>query len=330
MPSVDACSFYRGSEPLLQIEKDYADVKVLEANEVNWKVLGAIDIVFMQRAAGANNAAMLQMAKDNGKPIWLDYDDDLLEVPQDNPSHSYYSKLDTTKSILKSLSLANVVTVSNPAITDSFTKALTKAQLAIPKFITIPNAFNNFRWKLEKVIDKRNPIVYWRGSNTHVRDLVEHSEDIIHVAAANPNWHWLFIGPYPWMFEGKIKNLIHQDSLDLIKYMSVLKEVKPAVNIVPLHDNAFNRSKSNIAWLEATYAGAVTLAPDWPEWQRTGIYNYKPYEFRHKLKHLLTTINREPKYLQSIETINPDLCLDIQNGVRYHKVIKELYEISKS
>jgi hypothetical protein len=329
MPSVDACSFYRGSEPLLQIEKAYPDVKVLEATEVNWKVLGATDVVFMQRASGASNAAMLQMAKDNGKPIWLDYDDDLLEVPQDNPSYSYYSKPDTTKSILKSLSLANIVTVSNPAITNSFTKTLTEANITTPKFITIPNAFNNYRWKLEKVVDKRNPIVYWRGSNTHVRDLVEYSQDIISVAAANLNWHWLFIGPYPWMFEGKIKNLIHQENLDLIKYMSVLKEVKPAINIVPLHDNAFNHSKSNISWLEATYAGAVTLAPDWPEWQRAGVCNYKPHEFRHKLNQLLTK-NREPKYLQSIETINPDLCLDIQNGIRYHKVIKELYEIHKS
>jgi hypothetical protein len=40
--------------------------------------------------------------------------------------------------------------------------------------------------------------------------------------------------------------------------------------VVPLRDNAFNRAKSNIAQLEATFGGMLTVGPKWPEWT-TGI-----------------------------------------------------------
>jgi len=34
----------------------------------------------------------------------------------------------------------------------------------------------------------------------------------------------------------------------------------------------------NIAWIEATYAGAATIGPAWQEWQHTGILNYSSVE----------------------------------------------------
>jgi hypothetical protein len=57
------------------------------------------------------------------------------------------------------------------------------------------------------------------------------------------------------------------------------------VHIVPLRDNAFNRCRSNLAWIEATCAGAVVIAPDWEEWRRPGIMNYTDAEgFRRTLR----------------------------------------------
>ena len=50
--------------------------------------------------------------------------------------------------------------------------------------------------------------------------------------------------------------------------------VAPRVAICPLKDSAFNRCKSDIAYLEYTAFGAVSVVPDWPDGigrERSGI-----------------------------------------------------------
>ena len=46
----------------------------------------------------------------------------------------------------------------------------------------------------------------------------------------------------------------------------------PSCLHVPLHDNPFNRAKSNIAWIEGSYAGAVCVVPAW--WNVPGALSY--------------------------------------------------------
>jgi hypothetical protein len=256
-------------------------VEIVESNEVNWNILSKVDLVFMQRPSNATHLAMLQMVKDNDVAVWLDYDDDVYNVPMDNPSYGHYSK---AKPILaKCLALADAVTVSTEPIKTSF---------GLDKAVVIPNAFNDYRWNIDAPVKPRKKLIYWRGSNTHTKDLSTYTEDIIQIALLNPDWHWLFLGPYPWMLEGKIKNIIHQDNMDLIKYMKLIKEVGPAINIVPLHDSPFNRAKSNIASLEATYAGALTLGPAWEGW-KLNAGNYTPKTFKQELQKLIRLTDKE-------------------------------------
>jgi hypothetical protein len=71
-------------------------------------------------------------------------------------------------------------------------------------------------------------------------------------------------------------------------YLARLSQIAPRYGIVPLTDNAFNRSKSNIAWLEMTWAGAVCLVPHWPEFDHPGAMTYEPGEFLAKLESLVS------------------------------------------
>ena len=47
--------------------------------------------------------------------------------------------------------------------------------------------------------------------------------------------------------------------------------LQPNFVVVPLQDDPFNRCKSNIGWLEATYFGAVCLASCLPEFEKPGV-----------------------------------------------------------
>jgi hypothetical protein len=87
---------------------------------------------------------------------------------------------------------------------------------------------------------------------------------------------------------------------------------------VPLADSIFNRCKSNIAWIEGSFAGAVCLVPDWEEWQMPGTVRYSnPAEYGEKMKLLLNNNFNYRKYNDlSWEYIMDNLTLSRVNGQR--------------
>jgi hypothetical protein len=86
---------------------------------------------------------------------------------------------------------------------------------------------------------------------------------------------------------------------------------------VPLVDNEFNRAKSNIAWLEGTWAGAKTIASDLPEFNKPGVTVYKPGE--------LPRNNFTPDSEISWDYISKNLTLDLINASREH-ILDTLYQ----
>jgi hypothetical protein len=49
--------------------------------------------------------------------------------------------------------------------------------------------------------------------------------------------------------------------MHIIDYFKFFNELNPNIFIYTLKDTQFNRAKSNISWIEATYAGAAVIAP---------------------------------------------------------------------
>jgi hypothetical protein len=169
--------------------------------------------------------------------------------------------------------------------------------------------------------------VTWRGSATHDKDLALVTEQIAKVIERNLSWTYQFVGePFWWTMERldqvpglKPKSITHVEPLDPIVYFEFLQKVKPALFIVPLEDIAFNRAKSNIAWIEATYAGAVAIAPDWPEWRKPGVINYNtPEEFGKVFADALKggVFDLRARWQESRDYIAANLLLSQVNRVR--------------
>jgi hypothetical protein len=101
-----------------------------------------------------------------------------------------------------------------------------------------------------------------------------YTEALEKAMAEFPEWHFLFMGMQPWFLNGS-QNLYEWPAKDIIHYFTNVKEILPSLMTVPLDDTLFNRCKSNIAYIEASYFGAVTLAPAWEEWKDLpGILTY--------------------------------------------------------
>jgi hypothetical protein len=213
--------------------------------------------------------------------VWVDLDDYLFEVPAWNPTFKHYSQEKTQKLIAECIASADVVTVST---------AFLKEKLAAlnNNIVVIPNALNTKLFDFAPI--EQNNIILWRGSATHKGDYAEIAQQLVELSLMPhmKSWAFIFVGDRPWFAElMPEKNAIAVEAMDIIDYHRFIKDIKPAIMIVPLADNDFNRSKSNCAWLEGTYAGACVVGPELPEWNLPGITPTKPPFINEVLERLI-------------------------------------------
>jgi hypothetical protein len=63
----------------------------------------------------------------------------------------------------------------------------------------------------------------------------------------------------------KKNTVVIEECLDIFEYHQMIAEMRPALMVVPLVNSDFNKAKSDCAFLEGTFAGAVVVAPDFQE-----------------------------------------------------------------
>ena len=266
--SGDPISFYRSYGPFGYIARKHG-LHIVTGQYWDSSVVQRCDVLFVQRPFSADHVKVCQMAKSVKVPLWLDFDDDLTCLPLSNPVYEQYMTEQIQKNLAHMVSLADIITVSTPALAETFRGAS-----------VIPNALDDVVWPF--VDDERTnpPVAAWRGSFTHFEDM-EWCEPWVKALGERHNWHWHFHGtPHWWIYRAleheRLKRFLYVSNH--LEYMERFAKTNPSIVWVPLKDNRFNHGKSSCAWLEATRVGAVVVAPNWPEWQRPGIVNYAPHE----------------------------------------------------
>lgn len=320
----DATSYYRSYGVFPNLKKQVPNLFIDGYGGWNrkytWAELMPYDILFMQRPAHPDWLALAKYCKNLGMKIWVDHDDNLFELPPYNRVVDTYDE--KVKRVMWDLmSLADVVTVSTPAIQKYFEGLNIKS-------VVIPNALNDLINPMVESYNQTEGIqqIVWRGSETHQADLYAVQLQVREAITIRPSTLWSFIGFNPWhitmdQHESKWQYVKQED---IMIYYDKLKALKPQLMHVPLIMDGLNICKSNIAWIEATAAGAVTLGPDWPEWQRPGIIHYRDLEEYQKL--LIDPFDEEKMKVNweaSRDYINENLLLTHVNKQRV-EILNEL------
>lgn len=271
----DATALYRSTGPFNDL-RTKADYSFKEAHTYNWVVIGSHDAVFLQRPFTEQDLQLAHLTKRCNKPLVIDFDDDLFSVPEHNPAFKFYASEKTHEIMRRVVALADQVIVS----TQELAKVYNQFRGTKDACVIIPNAFPDHMRAFDKTVSPREKIISWRGSNTHAMDLRTIHPAIVHVTKNYPDWKWAFIGDADFDTLNLVprEQRIQIPTQDPLDYLETFKTLKPTVHIIPLLDNQFNRAKSNIAWIEATFAGAATIAPNWPEWQKQGVLTYSNLE----------------------------------------------------
>lgn len=308
----DAGSLYRGHIAIQDMVRK-GMIYCGTLNEFSMDSLGYAHVLYIARAYSSDHLKIIQIAKRVGVKVITDYDDNFFEVPRDNPCYADYMQPQSKKRIAEIIALSDAVTVSTKELKRFLGKRSPEGHTLNDNIFVVPNSFDT-RIFTEKKTFNTLPIVAWRGSNTHQKDISQYTQEMISVSKDHPEWEWHFCGYDPWWLtellpKGKVKYTETISVMDFLDYFRA--EVTPSIVVVPLADHAFNRAKSNIAYIEATYAGAVCLAPDWEEWRRPGCVTYKNHaDFETKLRMLMNdgmlrraNVERAWDYLEK--------CLDI-------------------
>lgn len=337
----DVTSMMRGIGPLAamsqqdrRLELDIAQVNPDGSPYLAWEWLVQSDAVFLQRPFDRLHIEACVTARMFNRPVWLDWDDDLTVVSRHNPQYHKFPPAEMRQRMARLLMLADVVSVSTEQLRDRaldlvFSPDTPKAvrdEMDRGKVRVIPNACH---WAFNE--SPRQKRVVWRGGTSHNEDVLEFLPVIREVSRLPQyvDWKWTFLGnPPPQVYDailpGNLDEPGYVDSAHM--YMSAFGYLGPWLAIVPLKDTLFNRAKSNLAWLEATCAGALTLAPDWPEWRRPGVVLYKdPKDFGTQLKLGLDAFNAtrlSGNVIVSRKWLVDNLTLERVNAARWEIIRK--------
>jgi hypothetical protein len=159
-------------------------------------------------------------------------------------------------------------------------------------------------------------------------DLYEYHEEIVQCINSHPKTDFVFFGCYVPNIDQKVKdNVRWAKPVNIMDFYIEFTKFNAGIQFVPLIDNKFNRIKSSIAWLDATLAGSVCLAPRFEEWESLpGITLYNDrVSFGNQLNSLLATSDFELKKMHDIafEYIKDNLLLSKVNKLRM-EVIESL------
>lgn len=258
-------SWYRIMRPFEMLARQLPiDVQVVSGAQVDWTTFTGIDLVVAQRPGGHGHDTILERARERGIPVICDYDDALFAVPYHHVDFITYADEHWRNSAKRCLAAANQVWVT----TEPLAQHLFKHQPKLERVEVIPNAVDDYLFpEPTKPLEMPNRSIMWRGGHTHDMDLLHYAQIL---KAVNERAPMIFFGSKPWMLDLKPNRFTFIPALfDPEEFMRKLRTFACAWHVVPLVDNEFNRCKSNIAFLEASWLGASqTLVPEW--WDHPG------------------------------------------------------------
>lgn len=251
---VSASSYYRALLPYRHCHKNLEDegIKLHMADQIR---LGShYDAVVVRREV--DKAIILHLNQrriKDGCVIAWDVDDDFWSVPD-------WSPVKYSREQIEEVDLIGVVCDEIWASTEPLAKKCGSKAKVLPNLADIDDWFGGTAQKTDDIR------ILWAGSSTHRRDIELCSEAIINVAKKKPEVKFHFYGycPEPILAALWPNHIVYHEWTELRDYWKTMRDIKPTIALAPLVDCEFNRSKSNIRWLENTLAGAAVVASRCP------------------------------------------------------------------
>jgi glycosyltransferase involved in cell wall biosynthesis len=264
-----------------------------EFGEMMEKLLVGIDVISAQLVHTDEGICALQGIREFFNiPIVLDVDDNVEDVPHYNQGAQAYRPNSGLSLITTDLvKTADAVTVT----TEHLKKILSKYN---DNIYVLPNSLDFDLWEKKIEMPKRSKKqirIGWMGAQTHEDDFRMVLPAIMDILNKHKNVHFYVVGGVPQCVHALDHKRIHCMSqwYDILHYPSRMRMWQFDIGIAPLRDNAFNRSKSNLRWLEYSAMSVPSVVSRVEPFNRsvvdgkTGLFAYETDEWFEQLNRLV-------------------------------------------
>ncbi len=247
------------------------------------------DAVVMQIPVTREALAVFYALQDKykNKPIIAECDDNILSTPNYNPAADGYSPGSPFREFaVEQFKAADGMIVSTPNLKEVYSDFC-------DDIAVIPNSIDFEKWDKLRRKNRDGIIIGWAGGASHEEDLKRIEKPIKRILRKNKNAHFVMCHGIPESFK-KIKRVIPVQKFARIdKYPQHLASQGFDIFLAPLVDNAFNRGKSNLRWLEGSALKIPTIASNVGHFKETindgvdGLLFDDEKEFEVKLQKLI-------------------------------------------
>jgi glycosyltransferase involved in cell wall biosynthesis len=280
-----ACRFYRLDEPMRAMGERFGyEYTVTNSPDPEMP----LNVIGTQRIWEQTTLLLWQALDADGRVgMVYDMDDDLWNVPDDNPAYHYFANPALQDGLREHMQYGHTITVSTPYLAGRIAEEVPNAE---GRILVVPNTVPAALLTHPTNAGRHWPLtIGWTGSATHQRDWDDATPHVNRaLQRAGSNARLVTAGYKPH----KLKVSEHlMWTRDITEHYARLATFD--IGLAPLHPGVFNRSKSHIKALEMMALGVPVIASDSEAYRDlivhgvNGFLVTRPYEWTGYLSGLI-------------------------------------------
>jgi glycosyltransferase involved in cell wall biosynthesis len=246
-----ACGWYRCYVPGVALKE--LGYRVLLDEAIKPSDIDTHDVIVVQTPSGPKQLEAIRAANSAGKLSVIELDDDIWSLSPSNPSYPYWSRPEVKLNARSCVEEAQLVTTPTHALAE-------KLRTMNPNVKVLSNMLPTTGWDYPVAHLQREDrvVLGWAGSKSHGGDLRMIGDVVRQLLDRYPQLEFVVVGG-----PGELEIEAHErtrflKATDIQHYPAMLEQFD--VGIIPLAETAFNRSKSDLKFVEYSMLGIPSVA----------------------------------------------------------------------
>ena len=291
-----ACGHIRGELIAREINKHFPNMLINCKTDILMSDFYKTNVMVFQRQSSMDILDKMKIARNSGIKCIYELDDDMFNMPPEfDKPYKYYSQPHVQKAMDMFLMNADEITTTTKTLADTIRhRTLGQKIHVVPNYIDIDNWQEGYIAKMENPSD--DVTIGWMASGSHQIDASIISDTLHKLMLRHKNVKLQLIGwiaeeQFPWLAD--FKDRVIMDAWIDISILP-LAMAKFDIGLAPLADNTFNKSKSNIKFLQYSALGAPCVASPLPPYSEdivngvNGFLANSPEDWEEYLERLIT------------------------------------------
>lgn len=245
-----ACGWYRCYVPGVELKRLGYDVVMDEV--IHPEAFGRFGTIVFQRKWDPQGLAAIKQAKAMGKHTVYELDDDIWAVTRNNPGYVAWGNPEILGGAVACIREVDMVTTTTPLLAERLRQFNSNVRV-------IPNMLPSTGWDYPDVRPQSSEhvVLGWVGSSSHFEDMRLFDGFVHQLLDKYPFVEFQFAGGSPEAPFDPHPRITRLKTTDILGYPTILEHFD--IGLIPIVDNTFNRSKSDLKFVEYSKMGIPSV-----------------------------------------------------------------------